>query len=123
MEIDWTIIPSFLPQLMKGAQVTLMITLIGLIGGTVLGLLTGLMRAYGNVFVNGLALVYVELIRGTPIVVQVMFIYFALPILTGLRIDPMTAAILSIIATNASPFRYIVSAASFCTCACASLNR
>ncbi len=97
MEIDWTIIPSFLPQLMKGAQVTLMITLIGLIGGTVLGLLTGLMRAYGNVFVNGLALVYVELIRGTPIVVQVMFLYFALPILTGLRIDPMTAAILSII--------------------------
>ena len=97
MEIDWTIIPSFLPQLMKGAQVTLMITLIGLIGGTVLGLLTGLMRAYGNVFVNGLALVYVELIRGTPIVVQVMFLYFALPILTGLRIDPMTAALLSII--------------------------
>ena len=97
MEIDWTIIPSFLPQLRKGAQVTLMITLIGLIGGTVLGLLTGLMRAYGNVFVNGLALVYVELIRGTPIVVQVMFLYFALPILTGLRIDPMTAAILSII--------------------------
>ncbi|SEO02054.1 L-glutamine ABC transporter membrane protein [Paracoccus alcaliphilus] len=97
MEIDWTIIPSFLPQLMKGAQVTLMITLIGLIGGTVLGLLTGLMRAYGNVFVNGLALVYVELIRGTPIVVQVMFLYFALPILTGLRIDPMTAAVLSII--------------------------
>lgn len=97
MEIDWSIVPSFLPQLFKGAQVTLFITMFGLIGGTILGLLTGLMRAYGNIFVNALALIYIELIRGTPIVVQVMFLYFALPVLTGLRIDPMTAAVLSII--------------------------
>lgn len=97
MEIDWSVVPTFLPQLLKGAKVTLMITLIGLIGGSALGLLAGLMRAYGNWAVNGLALIYIELIRGTPIVVQVMFLYFALPVLTGLRIDPMTAAVLSII--------------------------
>lgn len=97
MEIDWSVIPTFLPQLLKGAKVTLTITILGLLGGTILGLLAGLMRAYGNRFVNGLALVYVELIRGTPIVVQVMFLYFALPILTGLRIDPMSAAVLSIV--------------------------
>ena len=96
MEVDWSVIPSFLPQLVAGAKVTLMIAFWGLVIGTILGFLVGLMRAYGNRFVNALALVYVELIRGTPIVVQVMFLYFALPILTGIRINPMAAAILSI---------------------------
>ncbi|CAM3149419.1 glutamine transport system permease protein [Paracoccus aminovorans] len=96
MEIDWSVIPSFLPQLVAGAKVTLMIAFWGLVIGTTLGFLVGLMRAYGNRFVNALALIYVELIRGTPIVVQVMFLYFALPILTGIRINPMAAAILSI---------------------------
>lgn len=96
MEIDWSVIPSFLPQLVAGAKVTLTIAFWGLVIGTTLGFLVGLMRAYGNRFVNALALIYVELIRGTPIVVQVMFLYFALPILTGIRINPMAAAILSI---------------------------
>ncbi|RDW14546.1 glutamine ABC transporter permease GlnP [Paracoccus thiocyanatus] len=96
MEIDWSVIPSFLPQLVAGAKVTLTIAFWGLVIGTALGFLVGLMRAYGNRVVNALALVYVELMRGTPIVVQVMFLYFALPILTGIRINPMAAAILSI---------------------------
>lgn len=96
MEIDWSVIPSFLPQLVPGSKVTLTIAFWGLVIGTTLGFLVGLMRAYGNRFVNALALIYVELIRGTPIVVQVMFLYFALPILTGIRINPMVAAVLSI---------------------------
>ena len=103
MQIDWSVIPSFLPQLFAGAKVTLMIAFWGLVLGSAIGFLVGLMRAYGNRFVNALALIYVELIRGTPIVVQVMFLYFALPILTGLRINPMTAAILSI-AVNAGAY-------------------
>lgn len=103
MQIDWSVIPSFLPQLFAGAKVTLTIAFWGLVLGTMLGFLVGLMRAYGNRFVNALALIYVELIRGTPIVVQVMFLYFALPILTGIRINPMAAAILSI-AVNAGAY-------------------
>lgn len=97
MEIDWSVIPSFLPQLLAGARVTTLIALAGLVGGTILGLITGLMRAYGGPILNAVALVYIELIRGTPIVVQVMFLYFAMPILTGLRIDPMSAAVLAIV--------------------------
>ncbi|MFC0339890.1 glutamine ABC transporter permease GlnP [Paracoccus niistensis] len=97
MEIDWSVIPSFLPQLAAGARVTILIALAGLVGGTILGLIAGLMRAYGGPILNAIAFVYIELIRGTPIVVQVMFLYFALPVLTGLRIDPMNAAILAIV--------------------------
>ena len=69
---------------------------VGLVGGLAIGTIAGLMRAYGNAVLNAIAFAYVELVRGTPIVVQVMFIYFALPTLADIRIDPLSAAILSI---------------------------
>lgn len=97
MQIDWSVILTFLPQLLAGAKITIQITVIGLLGGMVIGTLAGLMRAYGGKMLNAVAFAYVELIRGTPIVVQVMFLYFAMPVLTGLRVDPMAAAVLAII--------------------------
>ncbi|MBS3785644.1 MAG: glutamine ABC transporter permease GlnP [Gammaproteobacteria bacterium] len=97
MEVNWLVILDFIPQLLKGAQVTVHITVVGLLGGVVLGAIAGLMRAYGNVLVNSIAFVYIEVIRGTPIVVQVMFLYFALPVLASIRIDPMTTAIMAIV--------------------------
>lgn len=97
MQIEWLIIIDFLPQLLKGARITLEITVLGLVGGLIVGAIAGLMRAYGGRVLNTLAFVYIEVIRGTPIVVQVMFLYFALPVLASIRIDPMTAAILTII--------------------------
>jgi glutamine transport system permease protein len=97
VEVNWLIIIDFLPQLLKGAQVTLFITVAGLAGGIALGTIAGLMRAYGGRVLNAVAFAYIELIRGTPIVVQVMFLYFALPVLANIRIDPMTTAVLAII--------------------------
>jgi glutamine transport system permease protein len=97
VEVNWLIIIDFLPQLLKGAQVTLFITVAGLAGGIALGTIAGLMRAYGGRVLNAVAFAYIELIRGTPIVVQVMFLYFALPVLANVRMDPMTTAVLAII--------------------------
>lgn len=96
MEFDFSVIANSMPALMRGAKTTIYITVVGLVGGVIAGLVFGLMRAYGGRVLNGLALVYVELVRGTPIIVQVMFIYFALPVLMGIRIDAMTAAITAI---------------------------
>lgn len=97
MDTDWSVIIKFAPQLLYGAKITIYITLLGLAGGLVIGFLAGLMRAYGGRILNAIAFAYIEMIRGTPIVVQVMFIYFALPVLVDLRIDPFTAAVLAII--------------------------
>lgn len=96
MEFDFSVIANSMPALMRGARTTIYITVVGLIGGVIAGLIFGLMRAYGGKLLNGIALVYIELMRGTPIIVQVMFIYFALPVLLGIRIDAMTAAITAI---------------------------
>lgn len=97
MEFDWSVIGEAMPALLSGARLTILITIAGLVGGLVVGFVTGLMRAYGNAVLNAIAFVYVELIRGTPIVVQVMFIYFALPVLADIRVNPMTAAVTAII--------------------------
>jgi glutamine transport system permease protein len=96
MEFDWSVVWQSLPELLKGARLTVFIALTGLAGGLTIGLVAGLMRAYGNVLVNAIAFAYIELIRGTPIVVQVMFIYFALPIVADIRIGPLSAAITAI---------------------------
>jgi glutamine transport system permease protein len=97
MEFDWSVIWQAMPELLKGARLTILIALAGLAGGLAIGLVAGLMRAYGNLFVNAVAFVYVELIRGTPIIVQVMFIYFALPLIADIRVNPISAAITAII--------------------------
>ncbi|MCV9878234.1 glutamine ABC transporter permease GlnP [Brenneria izbisi] len=97
MQFDWSVIWPSLPLLLEGAKMTLLISVLGLLGGLVIGVLAGFARAYGGWFSSRLALVFIEIIRGTPIVVQVMFIYFALPmILTSVRIDPFAAAVVTI---------------------------
>lgn len=97
MEFEWSVIWDALPQLLVGAKLTVLIALAGIAGGFVIGVVAGLMRAHGNTAVNAVAFFYIEIIRGTPIVVQVMFIYFALPMLADIRLDPITAAITSIV--------------------------
>lgn len=97
MQFDWSAIWPSLPLLLEGAKMTLLISVLGLLGGLVIGVVAGFARVYGNWISNKIALVFIEIIRGTPIVVQVMFIYFALPmILTSVRIDPFAAAVVTI---------------------------
>ena len=97
MDFEWSVIWQAMPELLKGARLTVLIALAGLAGGLAIGLVAGLMRAYGNAVLNAVAFAYIEVIRGTPIVVQVMFIYFALPLLVDVRINPIAAAVVSII--------------------------
>lgn len=97
METDWSVIIKFLPDLIEGTKSTIYITVAGLIGGLFVGAIAGVMRAYGGKILNAIAFIYIEVVRGTPIVVQVMFLYFALPILADIRVDPLNAAILAIV--------------------------
>lgn len=69
----------FLPDLLKGAGITILLTLEGLAAGFVLGLSATLARTYGSKFWRGLAVGYIELFRGTPLLVQLFLIYYGLP--------------------------------------------
>jgi polar amino acid transport system permease protein len=68
-----------LPDLLEGAGVTLLLTAEGLIAGFVLGLLAAYARVYGSKFWRGLAVGYIELFRGTPLLMQLFIIYYGLP--------------------------------------------
>ncbi|VDZ65383.1 Glutamine transport system permease protein glnP [Serratia odorifera] len=103
MQFDWSAIWPAIPILLEGAKMTLWISVLGLIGGLIIGLVAGFARTYGGWIANHIALAFIEVIRGTPIVVQVMFIYFALPMaFSDLRIDPFTAAVVTIM-INSGP--------------------
>ncbi|AKP32454.1 glutamine ABC transporter permease [Yersinia frederiksenii] len=96
MQFEWSAIWPAIPILLEGAKLTLWISVLGLLGGLIIGVTAGFARAYGGWLSRNIALVFIELIRGTPIVVQVMFIYFALPMMMPLRIDPFSAAVVTI---------------------------
>ncbi len=108
MDFDVSVIVKAIPALLQGAKLTVLITVLGLLGGTLVGLVFGLMRAYGNRLLDTLGFLYIELVRGTPIVVQVMFIYFALPVIADIRVDPLTAAIVSIVVNSGAYIAEIV---------------
>ncbi|MGE5373636.1 MAG: amino acid ABC transporter permease [Bacteroidota bacterium] len=74
-----TLFIHYLPDLLQGMAITLWLTIQGLAAGFVLGLLSSLARVYGNKFWRGLAYGYIELFRGTPLLVQLFLIYYGLP--------------------------------------------
>lgn len=77
--IRWELmIPSFEP-LLQGAKVTLELTA-GAVGiGIILGLFLALMRLSGKRVLRGIAISYIDFFRGTPLLVQIILAYFALP--------------------------------------------
>ena len=95
-------IKSF-PWLIEGLKYTFIITILGVAIGFVIGAFAGLGRISKNKFIYGLSTVYVEIIRGTPILVQILFIYFGLSDLFGLNIDKITASVIAI-AVNAGAY-------------------
>ena len=100
MTFDWAAVIAALPDLLQGLQLTLLIALAGLAGGIVLGILAGVALTYGGRLPVLPAQLYVALIRGTPIVVQVMFVYFALPIMMNIRISGTSAAIITLVVNS-----------------------
>lgn len=78
----------------KGAPTTFECTICAIIGAVIIGTLTGLGSVSKNRIINGICGVYVELIRGIPLLVQLMFLYFALGSL--IHLEGIVAAIISL---------------------------
>ena len=93
MEYDLSLILNSLPLLVRGAGVTLEITALAVGLGLVLGLIAALAQLSHFSPLKWLAKIYVDFIRGTPLLVQIFIIYFALPAILGRRIDPFVAAV------------------------------
>lgn len=95
MSFDFSLIWNSLPLLLAGAGVTIEITAIAVGLGFVLGLITSVCRLSSVKILRGIAICYVNIIRGTPMLVQIFLIYFALPMVIGERINPFVAAVVA----------------------------
>ena len=93
MNFDMNLVFNSFPLLLIGAGVTIQITVLSTAIGFVIGLIVGVARISNLRVLRMLAEVYVEFFRGTPLLVQIFLFYFALPVITGQRIDPFIAAI------------------------------
>uniref|UniRef100_UPI00402A1B57 amino acid ABC transporter permease n=1 Tax=Megasphaera sp. TaxID=2023260 RepID=UPI00402A1B57 len=93
MSFDFSLIWNSLPLLLAGAGVTIEITAIAVGLGFIFGLITSVCRLSGVKTLQVIAVCYVNIIRGTPMLVQIFLIYFALPMVIGERINPFVAAV------------------------------
>lgn len=93
---DWiNLIITYFPDLFDGLMVSIKLTLLGLGIGAGIGLPLAITRVYGGKWVRRIAIGYIELFRGTPLLVQLFIIYFGLPDL-GITFSRTTAALLAL---------------------------
>jgi len=82
-------------ELLSGLRRTLVVSAIAIVGAFFIGLILGAARAHRIPVISQLAAIYVEVIRNTPILVQIFFLYFGLP-QVGVRLDAFTVAWLAV---------------------------
>lgn len=90
--MDVLLNPDVLRSLWQGARISLSLTLLAAVGGLVLGVLAALAKSSGIRPLRWLGVAYVEVFRGTPLLVQLFFLYFALPQITHVTLPAFTTA-------------------------------
>jgi polar amino acid transport system permease protein len=81
---------------LRGVLITLQLTIIALAVGVVLGLVFGLMRDARRWLLFAPATIYIETFRSTPTLVQLVWIYYALPMLTGVQLSAFSSVALGL---------------------------
>ncbi|MBP1948493.1 amino acid ABC transporter permease [Virgibacillus litoralis] len=95
MNLDFTQIVPYIPFILEGIWVTLKFVSMSIIAGFILGILLALCKITKVPFLKRLADVYTSIFRGTPLILQLMIIYFAVPQLTGYDIPEFLTAVLA----------------------------
>lgn len=78
---DIRLVFEYFPSIISRFHITLLIVAFSLAAGTLLGFLIAIVRLYRIPVLNGLAIVYVSFIRGTPVIIQLFIVYYGLPLL------------------------------------------
>ena len=95
MNLDFSVVLTKIPILLEGCVVTLQISFFALLLGMIFGIAGALCRISSNRALNSIAFMYVWVIRGTPVMVQLFILYFGLPQL-GIKLPSMVAGVLGL---------------------------
>ena len=93
MDWDWDFVYQIMPTLLSGLKLTLIITLVAAVLAAVLGLVFAILRRASNPAIARPVGFFVEFIRGTPLLVQLYFIFYVLPDL-GIVLSPFVAGVI-----------------------------
>jgi His/Glu/Gln/Arg/opine family amino acid ABC transporter permease subunit len=102
MTIDWDIILESIPLLAEGVIVTLEVSSLSAVLGLALGVMLGLGALSRSPVIRWFVAAYVDFIRGTPLLIQIFLVFFALP-MVGIRFDEFAAGVVAL-SLNAAAF-------------------
>jgi polar amino acid transport system permease protein len=94
--------------LLSGVELTLLVTVGALTTGSVLGLIVALGRMSQRPLLRMPAIAYIEVFRNTPALIQLMWMYYCLPILTGLEMSAVTSATVALAVNGAAYIAEII---------------
>lgn len=90
------LLKSTFPILMAGLKMTVILTVISIAIALVLGIIFGLLRVSRPIWLRAIGTTYVDIFRGTPLLVQAFFIYFGIPAALGFQMSALTAGIITL---------------------------
>ena len=106
--MDFSFLEVLLPMLFRGLGVTLMIAVAGISLGFLIGCISGYALQSKNKVAKVLAGIYIWIIRGTPLMVQALYIYFVVPKITGIEFSSNAAGIIAIMLNSGAFISEIV---------------
>lgn len=98
MDFDPVIFWESLPNLLRGAQVTVELTVVSILIGLLIGVVGGICRVSHNGFLRGISFVYVVFFRAIPLLVTLLFLYYGLPAV-GILLDSFAVAVIGLSVT------------------------
>lgn len=96
MNLDWQSIYDVRYYILEGFINTCLLTVIGIVLSSILGILFSLLRISNNRVVRGILIAYIELWRNTPIVAQIFFLYFAMPLI-GIKVSAFGCGLIALV--------------------------
>ncbi|MDF2627563.1 MAG: glnP 3 [Symbiobacteriaceae bacterium] len=101
MQFNWGVVLENWPVFLEGARMTLFLSALGVVFGTLVGMFVGMLRSqsYKNPVmrvISAIAAFYIEIMRGTPFIVQLYLVYYGLPLFFGVEVPELLAGIAAI---------------------------
>jgi polar amino acid transport system permease protein len=100
--VDFSFLSKYYGFFIDGTSITLFLSFFGVAFGVLLGVLLALLKLSKNVLLRSFAASYIEIIRGTPLLVQLYIIYYGLPKVSGIDFQDITLGIIAISLNSAA---------------------
>lgn len=108
--LDLDFFMQYYRYFLRGTGVTLSVSLFGVVFGTIVGVLLSLLKLSNNKLLKGIATSYIELVRGTPLLVQIYIVYYGFPMFLPFSLSRITLGTIAVILNSAAYVAEIIRA-------------